>query len=55
MGFFRKVGYSTLVIFHIFYSKGKGTEETFWLVGKKGFTKPLPVPPPVDKDEITLN
>ncbi|XP_006889973.1 PREDICTED: retinal guanylyl cyclase 2 [Elephantulus edwardii] len=31
--------------------KGKGTEETFWLVGKKGFTKPLPVPPPVDKDE----
>ncbi|XP_046529995.1 retinal guanylyl cyclase 2 [Equus asinus] len=30
--------------------KGKGTEETFWLVGKKGFTKPLPVPPPVGKD-----
>ncbi|EHH61140.1 Retinal guanylyl cyclase 2 [Macaca fascicularis] len=30
--------------------KGKGTEETFWLIGKKGFTKPLPVPPPVDKD-----
>ncbi|XP_040324304.1 retinal guanylyl cyclase 2 [Herpailurus yagouaroundi] len=30
--------------------RGKGTEETFWLVGKKGFTKPLPVPPPVGKD-----
>ncbi|XP_060230637.1 retinal guanylyl cyclase 2 [Meriones unguiculatus] len=30
--------------------KGKGTEETFWLIGKKGFTKPLPVPPPVGKD-----
>ncbi|XP_008071181.1 retinal guanylyl cyclase 2 [Carlito syrichta] len=30
--------------------KGKGTEETYWLVGKKGFTKPLPVPPPVGKD-----
>ncbi|XP_073918565.1 retinal guanylyl cyclase 2 [Castor canadensis] len=30
--------------------KGKGTEETFWLVGKKGFMKPLPVPPPVSKD-----
>ncbi|NP_001513.2 retinal guanylyl cyclase 2 [Homo sapiens] len=30
--------------------KGKGTEETFWLIGKKGFMKPLPVPPPVDKD-----
>ncbi|XP_007534431.2 retinal guanylyl cyclase 2 [Erinaceus europaeus] len=30
--------------------KGKGTEETFWLVGKKGFTKPLPVPPPVGED-----
>ncbi|KAJ1197522.1 hypothetical protein NDU88_001379 [Pleurodeles waltl] len=24
--------------------KGKGVEETFWLVGKEGFTKPLPVP-----------
>ncbi|XP_004640104.1 retinal guanylyl cyclase 2 [Octodon degus] len=30
--------------------KGKGMEETFWLVGKKGFMKPLPVPPPVGKD-----
>ncbi|XP_029463480.1 retinal guanylyl cyclase 2 [Rhinatrema bivittatum] len=25
--------------------KGKGFEETFWLVGKEGFGKPLPVPP----------
>uniref|UniRef100_A0A8C7Z3T4 Guanylate cyclase n=1 Tax=Oryzias sinensis TaxID=183150 RepID=A0A8C7Z3T4_9TELE len=25
--------------------KGKGTEETYWLVGRVGFTKPLPVPP----------
>ncbi|XP_040855723.1 retinal guanylyl cyclase 2 [Ochotona curzoniae] len=30
--------------------KGKGIEETFWLVGKKGFTKPLPEPPPVGRD-----
>ncbi|XP_078137945.1 retinal guanylyl cyclase 2, partial [Centroberyx gerrardi] len=27
--------------------KGKGTEETYWLVGRDGFTKPLPVPPEV--------
>ncbi|XP_078512369.1 retinal guanylyl cyclase 2-like [Lissotriton helveticus] len=27
--------------------KGKGVEETFWLVGKEGFTKPLPNPPDV--------
>ncbi|XP_073404513.1 retinal guanylyl cyclase 2-like [Dendrobates tinctorius] len=25
--------------------KGKGIEETYWLVGKDGFTKPLPKPP----------
>nr|XP_020633304.1 retinal guanylyl cyclase 2-like [Pogona vitticeps] len=25
--------------------KGKGLEETYWLLGKKGFTKPLPTPP----------
>ncbi|XP_004590239.2 retinal guanylyl cyclase 2 [Ochotona princeps] len=30
--------------------KGKGIEETFWLIGKKGFTKPLPEPPPVGRD-----
>uniref|UniRef100_G3Q4C6 Guanylate cyclase n=1 Tax=Gasterosteus aculeatus aculeatus TaxID=481459 RepID=G3Q4C6_GASAC len=27
--------------------KGKGMEETFWLVGKDGFNNPLPVPPEV--------
>ncbi|XP_060091325.1 retinal guanylyl cyclase 2-like [Heteronotia binoei] len=27
--------------------KGKGLEETYWLVGKKDFTKPLPRPPEV--------
>uniref|UniRef100_A0A8B9JLB8 Guanylate cyclase n=1 Tax=Astyanax mexicanus TaxID=7994 RepID=A0A8B9JLB8_ASTMX len=25
--------------------KGKGTEETYWLIGRDGFTKPLPIPP----------
>ncbi|XP_060780759.1 retinal guanylyl cyclase 2 isoform X3 [Neoarius graeffei] len=25
--------------------KGKGTEETYWLIGRDGFIKPLPVPP----------
>lgn len=47
---FWNIDYNMLKIFHVFYDKGKGTEETFWLIGKKGFTKPLPVPPPVDKD-----
>ncbi|XP_041820556.1 retinal guanylyl cyclase 2 isoform X1 [Chelmon rostratus] len=27
--------------------KGKAVEETYWLVGRDGFTKPLPVPPEV--------
>ncbi|KAK2846974.1 hypothetical protein Q5P01_009973 [Channa striata] len=27
--------------------KGKGIEETFWLVGKTNFTKPLPKPPEI--------
>ncbi|XP_053728950.1 retinal guanylyl cyclase 2 isoform X1 [Synchiropus splendidus] len=27
--------------------KGKGIEETFWLVGKSDFTKPLPKPPEI--------
>ncbi|NWX18665.1 GUC2F cyclase, partial [Aegotheles bennettii] len=27
--------------------KGKGVEETYWLVGKKGFLKPLPKPPEI--------
>ncbi|XP_036693993.1 retinal guanylyl cyclase 1 isoform X1 [Balaenoptera musculus] len=25
--------------------KGKGTEETYWLVGRRGFDKPIPKPP----------
>uniref|UniRef100_A0A670HRB6 Guanylate cyclase n=1 Tax=Podarcis muralis TaxID=64176 RepID=A0A670HRB6_PODMU len=32
--------------------KGKGLEETYWLVGKKGFTKPLPRPPEVKPGEL---
>uniref|UniRef100_A0A8C5X285 Guanylate cyclase n=1 Tax=Malurus cyaneus samueli TaxID=2593467 RepID=A0A8C5X285_9PASS len=27
--------------------RGKGVEETYWLVGKKGFLKPLPKPPEI--------
>ncbi|OXB62444.1 hypothetical protein ASZ78_013788 [Callipepla squamata] len=27
--------------------KGKGVEDTYWLVGKKGFMKPLPKPPEI--------
>ncbi|KAM8973085.1 retinal guanylyl cyclase 1 [Pelodytes ibericus] len=27
--------------------KGKGIEDTYWLVGKEGFNKPLPTPPDV--------
>ncbi|XP_069664700.1 retinal guanylyl cyclase 2 isoform X3 [Haliaeetus albicilla] len=27
--------------------KGKGVEDTYWLVGKKGFLKPLPKPPEI--------
>uniref|UniRef100_A0A673J9N7 Guanylate cyclase domain-containing protein n=1 Tax=Sinocyclocheilus rhinocerous TaxID=307959 RepID=A0A673J9N7_9TELE len=27
--------------------KGKGIEETYWLVGKSNFTKPLPKPPEI--------
>ncbi|XP_077597864.1 retinal guanylyl cyclase 2 isoform X1 [Stigmatopora nigra] len=33
--------------------KGKGTEETYWLVGKDGFTKPLPVPPEIKSSVST--
>ncbi|XP_072314960.1 retinal guanylyl cyclase 2 [Eucyclogobius newberryi] len=25
--------------------RGKGIEETYWLIGRTGFTKPLPIPP----------
>ncbi|GAB0201256.1 retinal guanylyl cyclase 1 [Grus japonensis] len=25
--------------------KGKGVEDTYWLVGREGFTKPIPTPP----------
>uniref|UniRef100_A0A3Q3B2N1 Guanylate cyclase n=1 Tax=Kryptolebias marmoratus TaxID=37003 RepID=A0A3Q3B2N1_KRYMA len=31
--------------------RGKGIEETYWLVGRDGFTKPLPVPPEVNPDD----
>uniref|UniRef100_H2ZS04 Guanylate cyclase n=1 Tax=Latimeria chalumnae TaxID=7897 RepID=H2ZS04_LATCH len=27
--------------------QGKGMEETYWLVGKEGFKKPLPIPPEI--------
>ncbi|KAF6730676.1 Retinal guanylyl cyclase 2 [Oryzias melastigma] len=32
--------------------RGKGTEETFWLVGRVGFTKPLPVPPELKSGQM---
>ncbi|GAA6084644.1 retinal guanylyl cyclase 2-like isoform X1 [Tachysurus ichikawai] len=32
--------------------KGKGMEETYWLVGKDGFTKPLPVPPELKSGQM---
>ncbi|XP_053575462.1 retinal guanylyl cyclase 1 [Bombina bombina] len=27
--------------------KGKGVEDTYWLVGREGFNKPLPIPPDI--------
>uniref|UniRef100_A0A8D0GW71 Guanylate cyclase n=1 Tax=Sphenodon punctatus TaxID=8508 RepID=A0A8D0GW71_SPHPU len=43
---------SVIIIISIFFYPttlllGKGIEETYWLVGKKGFTKPLPTPPEI--------
>ncbi|XP_055362884.1 retinal guanylyl cyclase 2 isoform X2 [Betta splendens] len=32
--------------------RGKGMEETFWLVGRDGFTKPLPVPPELQSGQM---
>uniref|UniRef100_A0A6Q2Z5N4 Guanylate cyclase n=1 Tax=Esox lucius TaxID=8010 RepID=A0A6Q2Z5N4_ESOLU len=33
-------------------SKGKGMEETYWLVGRNNFTKPLPVPPQLKSGQM---
>uniref|UniRef100_A0A8C3TYU9 Guanylate cyclase n=1 Tax=Catharus ustulatus TaxID=91951 RepID=A0A8C3TYU9_CATUS len=33
--------------------RGKGVEETYWLVGKKGFQKPLPKPPEIKPGVVT--
>ncbi|XP_030608902.1 retinal guanylyl cyclase 2 isoform X2 [Archocentrus centrarchus] len=32
--------------------RGKGIEETYWLVGRDGFTKPLPVPPELKSGQM---
>uniref|UniRef100_UPI0037E743A5 retinal guanylyl cyclase 2 n=1 Tax=Semicossyphus pulcher TaxID=241346 RepID=UPI0037E743A5 len=32
--------------------QGKKVEETYWLVGREGFTKPLPVPPDVNSGQM---
>uniref|UniRef100_A0A8C2CVR5 Guanylate cyclase n=1 Tax=Cyprinus carpio TaxID=7962 RepID=A0A8C2CVR5_CYPCA len=35
--------------------KGKGIEETYWLVGKSNFTKPLPKPPEIKPGQHRLS
>ncbi|KAJ7996376.1 hypothetical protein DPEC_G00236450 [Dallia pectoralis] len=32
--------------------KGTGVEETYWLIGRNGFTKPLPVPPQLKSGQM---
>uniref|UniRef100_A0A8C8ST50 Guanylate cyclase domain-containing protein n=1 Tax=Pelusios castaneus TaxID=367368 RepID=A0A8C8ST50_9SAUR len=32
--------------------KGKGVEDTYWLVGREGFNKPIPTPPDLHLHEI---
>ncbi|XP_060516642.1 retinal guanylyl cyclase 2 isoform X2 [Cylas formicarius] len=34
--------------------KGKGTMDTYWLLGKDGFNKNLPEPPPIELDESLI-
>ncbi|XP_049886707.1 retinal guanylyl cyclase 1 [Pectinophora gossypiella] len=34
--------------------KGKGVMHTYWLLGKDGFEKPLPTPPPLPSEEALL-
>ncbi|XP_057663758.1 retinal guanylyl cyclase 2 isoform X2 [Diorhabda carinulata] len=34
--------------------KGKGTMDTYWLLGKSGFDKPLPDPPSIELDESLI-
>ncbi|XP_069776055.1 retinal guanylyl cyclase 1-like [Narcine bancroftii] len=35
--------------------KGKGAEDTFWLVGREGFSKPIPTPPDLLPGSSTSN